>query len=145
MENSTNEIYFVVDGEVVGKGRPRFSRAGGYVKAYTPSKTVKYEEKVRGAYFTEYGNKKPIWGDKEPLEVIINAYFEIPKSASKKKRLEMLTDERPTKKPDGDNILKAITDACNGVIYRDDSQIVSATVRKFWSEKSRAEIIIREV
>lgn len=29
----------------------------------------------------------------------------------------------PTKKPDGDNIIKAILDALNGAAYRDDSQI----------------------
>ena len=142
----TKEVYFVIDGEAVGKGRPRFSRRGNYVKAYTPPKTANYEEKVKDAYFTEYGNIKPLWGENEPLEMVINVYFEIPKSASKKKRFKLLTEERPTKKPDVDNIAKAIMDALSkDFLYHDDSQIVSATINKYWSETPKAEVIIRGI
>ena len=45
---------------------------------------------------------------------------------------------RPTKKPDLDNCLKAITDALNGFAYKDDSQIVSIAVSKFYSDDPRA-------
>lgn len=139
------EIYFVVPGEVVGKGRPRFSTVNGYGRAYTPKKTLSYEKSVRAAYLEEYPTELLTWQDKEPLEMIVNAYFEIPKSASKKAKQKMLLEQFPTKKPDADNIIKSIADALNGIAYADDSQIVQATVNKWWAEESKAEIIIREV
>lgn len=139
------EIYFVVPGEVVGKGRPRFSTVNGYGRAYTPKKTLSYEKSVRAAYLEEYPTGLLTWQDKEPLEMIVNAYFEIPKSASKKAKQKMLLEQFPTKKPDADNIIKSIADALNGIAYADDSQIVQATVNKWWAEESKAEIIIREV
>ena len=59
-----------------------------------------------------------------PLEISILALFPIPKYASKKTKELMINGYIfPTKKPDGDNIIKAILDALNGVAYRDDSQI----------------------
>lgn len=51
---------------------------------------------------------------------------------------------RPTKKPDSDNILKAVADALNQVAYRDDKQIVDTQVRKFYSETPRTVISIRK-
>lgn len=137
------DVYFIVPGPVVGKGRPRFSTVGGYAKAYTPKKTKDYETKVKDCYLEEY---QPLrWVDKESLEIVVNAYFEIPKTASRKAKTEMLLHGYPTKKPDADNILKSIADALNGLAYTDDSQIVSATVNKLWSEEPKAEITIREV
>jgi Holliday junction resolvase RusA-like endonuclease len=38
----------------------------------------------------------------------------------------------PTKKPDADNVLKLLMDSLNGCAYRDDVQIVNATVVKRW-------------
>ena len=32
-----------------------------------------------------------------------------------------------------DNILKAAADACNGIVWKDDSQIVTATIEKRYS------------
>ena len=140
---TTDDVYFIVEGPVIGKGRPRFTNRNGYVTAYTPKKTLDYEKKVRDAYLNEYQPMR--WVDKEPLELVVNAYFEIPKSASKKARTEMLLNEYPTKRPDFDNILKSVADGLNGVAYSDDCQIVSATVNKIWSESAKTEITIRRV
>jgi len=139
----TDEVYFIVNGPVEGKGRPRFTTRNGYAKAYTPKKTLDYEKKVRDAYLNEYQPMR--WVDKEPLELVVNAYFEIPKSASKKARTEMLLNEYPTKKPDIDNCAKLAADALNGIAYDDDSQIVSLICHKFWSEEPKLEITIRSI
>lgn len=140
----SESVYFIVDGEVQGKARPRFSRMGGYVKTYTPKKTIDYEQRIKACYLAEVPFQPMIWGNKEPLEIVVNAYFEIPKSASKKAKERMLLKEYPTKKPDADNILKVVADALNGVAYGDDAQIVIATVYKIWSESPKLEITIRE-
>jgi Holliday junction resolvase RusA-like endonuclease len=147
------EIKFIVEGEPIGKARPRFRRM--YVKdkagqpkevisTYTPQKTVKYEDRVREAYLSEAAYQPMRWPDKQPLEMIINAYMSVPKSASRKAIYRMISALFPTKKPDVDNIFKGIADSLNGVAYRDDSQIVSATINKIWSTDPRAEVIIRD-
>jgi len=48
----------------------------------------------------------------------------------------------PTKKPDADNIAKIILDGCNGILYKDDSQIVKLISEKKYSENPRVEVEI---
>lgn len=132
-------IYFIIDGPVIPKGRPRFTRAG---RAYTPKKTHDYEAKVKRAYLEEYPAGMAF--ESEPIEIVLNVYMEIPKSVSKKKRDHMLLHEYPTQhKGDADNFLKSIADALNGVAYTDDCQICVAVVNKMWSETSKAEVTLR--
>ena len=135
---------FTVYGEPQGKARARTVRNGGKVHSFTPQKTADYEELVRRAWLasgeTGYFNKTPI-------AVKILAYFQIPKSVSKKKREEMLDDfVRPTKKPDADNIAKIICDGLNGIAYGDDAQVVDLEVTKYWTDgDARVEVTIWEV
>jgi Holliday junction resolvase RusA-like endonuclease len=69
----------------------------------------------------------------------------MPASASKKKQQSMLHGGiRPTKKPDCDNIAKAVLDALNGIAYYDDSQVVTVTVEKLYSDTPRVEVEITE-
>lgn len=51
---------------------------------------------------------------------------------------------RPTKKPDIDNITKAVLDALNKVAYKDDAAIVQFSVEKFYSDNPRVEVTIGE-
>lgn len=79
-----------------------------------------------------------------PLAVTITAYMSVPTSKSKKfKQAAILGRERPAKKPDTDNIFKCITDALSGIAYKDDKQIVAATVNKWYAEVPRVEALIR--
>ena len=127
------EVTFIIPGEVVGKGRPRFSTYGKFVKAYTPEKTATYENLVKLMYGETAKGER--FTDDEALLIEVDAYYEVPKSASKKKAAEMLAGRiRPTKKPDLDNVLKIICDALNGVAYRDDTQIISARITKHYGE-----------
>ena len=133
---------FCILGEPQGKGRPRFSTVCGHVKPRTPEETVLYENLVKTEYRQQVGVKFP---DDAMLDVRIFAYYPIPKSASKRKRQAMLDKKiRPTKKPDFDNIGKVICDALNSIAYRDDSQIVDAQVRKFYSDRPRVVVTIME-
>lgn len=141
-------IIIKVEGEIVGKGRPRFARRGSFVSTYTPAKTTNYENLVRLLYNEQNkdNTSKNKYFDKEPLKLTINAYFDIPLSFSKKKAKQAINGEiYPTKKPDFDNIAKIITDALNKVAYSDDTQIVTCTINKKYSETPFVEIIIKEI
>lgn len=136
-------IRFTIPGEPVGKGRPRFSGGGQYVRTYTPKKTADYEGFVRACYNGVAKGFK--FEDDKSLEMYIIAYFEIPKSANKKRTMLMQHNAiRPTKKPDADNILKIIADALNKVAYKDDSQIVAVAVEKRYALHPKVEVIIKE-
>lgn len=100
LEKKTYEIE--IDESITGKQRPRMNIYTG--KAYTPTKTKNYEYLVKQIFINKYPNFTPIEGR---VAMTIIAYFEIPKSTSKKKTAEMICDEiSPTKKPDWDNIGK---------------------------------------
>lgn len=138
------EIKFTVPGEPKGKGRPRFSKVGNYVKARTPQDTVVYENLVRMQYQEQCKDRR--FPDDAILDMRIIAYYSIPKSASKKKKEQMINGIlRPAKKPDMDNVVKVIADSLNAIAYRDDTQIVDCQVRKFYSEKPRVVIQIHEI
>ena len=138
------QIKFTVPGPPFGKQRPKFSRAGEYVKTYTPDKTVNYENLVKLMY--QQAEKGRKFSEDAAVDVRIIAYYEIPKSTSKKKRKAMLEHRlRPTKKPDWDNIGKIVCDSLNKVAYRDDSAVVDAQVRKFYSENPRVDVMIRVI
>lgn len=47
---------------------------------------------------------------------------------------------RPIKRPDLDNVLKAVSDALNKIAYKDDSQIVGAVLRKYYGDDARTEV-----
>lgn len=145
-----NEVRIKVLGEPQGKGRPRFVARYNPVtqksfgQAHTPDKTVVYENLIRTEYSIQTGNFR--YPDDAMLDMRILAYYSIPKSASKKKRAMMLEGAiRPTKKPDMDNVMKVVADSLNQVAYKDDTQIVDAQCRKFYSEEPRIEVVIRQI
>lgn len=121
---------FIVEGDPQGKARPRFSRKGGRI--YTPSKTAKYEKLIKKTFLDSGGKLLPA---NCYAAVVVDAYFQIPKSYTKGKKLACQCNiNRPAKKPDIDNILKAVLDALNGVAYGDDRQVVMTICRKWYSQ-----------
>lgn len=135
------KITFAVKGEPRGKERPRF---GNSRQVYTPDKTTTYQNQIKFAYYEQCGNVK--FTEESQLELFVKAYYKIPKNTSKKKKQTMLSGEiRPTKKPDGDNILKAVADALNGVCYKDDKCLIKMSIEKFYSDVPRIEVTVQEV
>lgn len=129
---------FSVPGPPRGKGRPRFTRTG---HSYTPKETVAYERQIRDA--CKASCAKRIEG---PVRIFIKAYMSIPASASKRMREDMrLNIIRPTKKPDIDNVIKAVLDALNGIAYADDKNVVYVGAAKWYAEEPSLEITIEEV
>ena len=135
------KLFFTVPGEPRGKGRPRFTRSG---HAYTDRETKAYEEKIVAYYrMTLRGTRVP---DEAFVSVDVVAYLPIPKDATKAQIAGMAAKTiLPSRKPDVDNVLKAVLDALNGVAYKDDSRVYRTSCVKFYSAEPRLEITIREV
>ena len=126
-------ITFVVPGEPRGKGRPRFTKTG---HTYTDSETKAYENKIIAYYRKACGAYK--FPDEKYIRVKVEAYYPIPKSATKSAAAEMAQNKRlPTRKPDIDNVLKAVLDALNGVAYKDDSRVVLVSANKYYGHEPR--------
>lgn len=138
MEGSS--IRFTVEGEPTPWKRPRFNGKSKHV--FEDSKVKEYKKKVIKAFFDSGGGYFEVG---TPLEVEIRFYLQVPRSYSEKKKLNLIRKERPTKRPDNDNLYKGVTDGLNEIAYLDDSQIVDTHIHKFWSDRPRAEITIREV
>lgn len=138
----TLTIQFQVPGDPVAKGRPRFARRGNFVSTYTPAKTKDYEARVRELAIEAMEGRSPL---DTPILAIIKICMPVPASYSKARRQACLdTREMPTKKPDWDNVAKAITDSLNGIVYVDDCQIVSVYITKRYSMEAGVDVTIRE-
>lgn len=111
----------------VPKGRPRSTRSG---HTYTPQKTRDAENTIREACRSAW-RLPPFSG---PLVVELEFYFAKPKTNK---------TNHHTQRPDADNLGKLVTDAMNGVIYNDDSQITKIISSKLWAEDGEPMVCIR--
>ena len=137
-----NQIELIVYGSPVAQGRPRFSRQGGFVKAYDPIQSKSYKQLIRLEL-------QPLLSDPDftPIDkaccLNLKVFRAIPNSFSKKKREAAINGEiRPTTKPDTDNYVKGVLDALNGTILKDDSVVCEIFARKFYSERPRIEVVL---
>lgn len=135
-------LKIVIPGSPIGQGRPKFTTINGHPKAYDPEKSRNYKAYVR-MLATQAMKETGFEMIDGPCLLSINAFFEIPKSKSKKFREAALLDQvRPTKKPDLSNIIKGIEDALNGLVYKDDACIVNLSCEKFYSDNPRVEVFV---
>jgi Holliday junction resolvase RusA-like endonuclease len=121
-------LAFEVNIKPVAQGRPRFfvrKRGLSYrVGAYDPNKSRTFKEVIawnakRAAM--ERGLREPT---KAPI--VIGLIFGMGQGKA----------SFHTKRPDIDNLAKAVKDALQGVIYADDSQIVEAHLYKQYGDHS---------
>lgn len=137
-----DELTFTIPGEPCAQGRPRFSTKNGCFRAIDPAKSRNYKAYIK--YIATDEAQKQGWMYTElPISLTIKAYLPIAASKSKKfKAAALAGEERPTKKPDIDNIFKTVTDAMSGILYKDDKQIVSTNLSKWYSDEPRLEVHI---
>ncbi|WP_433886933.1 RusA family crossover junction endodeoxyribonuclease [Pseudomonas vranovensis] len=125
-------VSFLVPGEPVGKGRPRIGKVGNHARMFTPAKTASYEGLIAMAGTNAMAGRTLLEG---AVMVELRIVMAVPQSKSKKWKAQALAGEVfPTKKPDMDNVIKAIYDGLNGVVWKDDVQVVDAFVRKRYGE-----------
>jgi Holliday junction resolvase RusA-like endonuclease len=127
-------VSFTIAGQPVPQPRPRVSTAGGFARAYVPAKhpVHVYRQSLaaaaRGAGLVATG---------EPLNVVIDAVFERPKSHLRKSGVRADAPRLP--RPDVDNIAKAVLDALQDVIG-DDTSVARLVVEKSYGTEARTTV-----
>lgn len=135
-----SQVHFTVPGQPQGKGRPRIGKVGKHARMFTPEKTVAYESLV-GLFASQAMQGKPLIAG--PVSVSMMLVFGIPASWSKKKRTQAQNAEIwPTTKPDMDNVVKAVFDAINGVVWVDDVQVVNLAVSKSYGDQPAVHVAV---
>ena len=115
-------ISFVVNAEPLPQPRPRF----GFGRAYQPKKIVEYKAQISQAAKIAMSGRELMTG---AVQLSIKLY-----------RKFVVTSRRFG---DFDNLAKAICDALNGIVYKDDSQIISCHVEKHTDkENPRVEVTV---
>lgn len=135
------QVEFCVQGKPQGKARARtfYDTKTNKMRSITPQQTKSYEDLIRWSYISAKGK----YFGTSLIKVDITAYYEIPKSYTKKKKEQAVKGEiYPTSKPDCDNIIKVVLDALNGVAYYDDKQVISVSCNKIYSEHGYIKVCI---
>ena len=136
-----DSVYIEIPGEPVAQGRPRFSNHGKHPVAYDPKKSRDW--KAYAATLMRQVKPEPFPAEC-PLQLTVSAYWACPKSEYRKREPRPLRWR--TKRPDADNVLKAVKDAGSGVLWVDDSQIAVAVVEKMTAsqgEPARVNLAVR--
>lgn len=132
-------IRIVVDGKPVPWAR---HMGGRTTRPFTPAKVRTYQDVLRVLAQQEMRDRAPLEG---PLSLVIRAGLPIPKSLNKRKTADAISGALlPTTRPDVDNYAKIALDGLNGIVWRDDSQVVRLTALKMYALKPSLEITISE-
>jgi hypothetical protein len=129
-------IDLVIYGKPIGKARPRFGRNKhtGKVVTFTPQQTKNYEQEIATTAQCAMFGKELMEG---PLKVEIKAFF-----------FHKTKEGFHVSRPDLDNIIKAILDGLNGVVFKDDASVAVLSASKSYvnsEEQERVEVVVDHV
>ena len=128
--------------EPVEQARPRATKTRKGIRLYDPQKVATYKKQLGMMCKFQYKDK-PLDG---PLIVSLKFYRQVQSSISKKEReLRIAGAHRPIVKPDTDNYIKSTLDGLNGLLWKDDNQIVKIVAEKYYSDHPRVEIEVRDL
>lgn len=125
-------VRVTIPGDPCAQGRARIAVIAGHARAYDPAKSRSWKGVAAVWMRKAVGPGLPFPG--EPLALVVDAYFRRPKLP---KRMGTGRLPRPSR-PDGDNLLKAVQDAGNGILWLDDAMIVDARVLKWYAAEGDA-------
>ena len=118
-------IKIVIEGDPIPAARPRFSGR----RCYQPKRNRQYRQRVIEAASVTMKGRAPFEG---ALSAVVKLY-------RKYKRTARIYG-------DVDNHLKALFDGMNGLVFKDDRQIVRCVVEKYQDKiKPRAEVFVTEL
>lgn len=135
-----NRVAFTIDGPPKRKERPRFTVIEGSVRTHPTPEQAKAEKEIAEAAREAFGPGDP-WT--APVRLTVTAIFAMP--ASWPKRYHDALANGATiyhdTTPDKDNIEKLVMDACNGIIWRDDSSVAIGATLKRYGYPERVEVV----
>lgn len=112
-----------------------------FIQQYPDPDTEAYE-KVLAEAAGLFMRGKPM--TENPLALLVHSFRPIPESWSKTDKAKARAGAiLPTTRPDWDNYGK-ITDALNGIVWKDDSQVVDGRSIKLYSDEPALRIEVRE-
>jgi Holliday junction resolvase RusA-like endonuclease len=124
-----------VFGLPIAQGRPRaFKTPAGQVRVYDPANARDWKRTVQAQVISQ----KPAAPVDGPLAVALRFYLPRPQSLPRRELF-------PAKRPDAENLAKAVLDAMEGVVYRDDAQIVRLNVSKDYGPAPGVLILVERV
>jgi Holliday junction resolvase RusA-like endonuclease len=121
-------ISFTIPGTPVPQGRPRVTSTG---HAYYDKRTQDYRELVKQCAIASQNGAEPLTG---PLAMFVDCVMPIPESWPKHRKCAAMHGMWHINRPDSSNLIKAIEDSCNGILYEDDSQIAVLIGTKSYGE-----------
>lgn len=107
--------------------RARIGRRGRFARMYDPEQNTSWKgaAAVHMLAARQAAGVQPLAG---PISLTVVAYFPCPKTDERKRK--PCPERWSMSQKDADNILKAVGDAGNGVLWNDDRQVVNASVQK---------------
>jgi len=129
-------VTFSVPGNPVPQPRARVTVRGCFPHAYTPKAHPVNAYRQSLAAAAGLAGLKPV---SEPIEVIIDAVFERPKSHMLKRGVKAQAPQLP--RPDADNIAKAVLDSLGD--YFDDTNVRRLVVEKSYGTEARTTVRIQ--
>jgi Holliday junction resolvase RusA-like endonuclease len=137
-------LAFVVYGIPQPKGSAKAFLPKGWTRPIVTSDNPKnkgWQQLVAESATRAIGNCRPPFEQfAGPVTLAVTFYLPRPKSLKQKTAPH-------TTRPDADKLLRSVKDALSGVLWRDDSQVDTVTVRKLYAEPGavpRAEIFATE-
>ena len=135
---------FEFDIAPVEQARPRATRMGKGIRLYDPKKVAVFKRQL-GMLAKQQMLDRGLEPYDGPLEVCMVFFRPVQASLSQKERARRLSGaHRPIVKPDISNYVKATEDALNGILWVDDSLIVTETSEKFYAERPHLIVEIKE-
>jgi Holliday junction resolvase RusA-like endonuclease len=135
-DDGSREIHMVVLGTPEPQGSMRnftIKRTGQTVTTSDNKRMKPWRQQV-GWIAREAMKGLPMF-EREPVSLHVNFIFAPPKKLKKGQWAK-------TTRPDVDKLARAILDSLTGIVYRDDSQVISLDVHKMYDAPPRAEIAL---
>jgi len=140
------QIQISLPGTPFAQPRTRVAVVGGRPRVYQTAKSGQWrawaQEHILD-HLTTIDADTPVFAAGLPLGLEIYAIFPLAKTAYRK--TSPIPEKWRTKKPDADNITKAIKDACNGILWIDDSQVVREICEKRTAAQARPPYVLIRV
>ena len=145
---------FVIEGDPIPKMRARTFVRGKRTMTFDPQHAkkittqIKLTEQLRKAFDSK--DKQNVMkasglAHNDAFAVTLTFFMPIPKSLPKGQKNAISWGSKHNHKPDVDNLAKYYLDCANGLLYSDDSKIISLLASKEYSDNPRTEIEVMPI